>query len=151
MKAHKNYILAAFAILLLAACGKDLSYDTLHERVIGTWITEEVTFRQEGSVCKKDVTTNWDQYKFLFHEDESFQLANHESGEVFEGYWYINEYWKYDNNNEGTKVQELIIVVYDENYENTREFLWTNVGATNSSLQAKEKENNGVYRFKLKK
>lgn len=151
MMRFKHYYIFLLAILVISGCGKDLPYDTLHSRVIGTWYTDEVTFREKGSLICKDVTANWDQYKYIFNEDESFMLVNHETGEFYDGYWYINEYYTSSSSNTSNKNQELIFVVFDENLENYVEYVLLDPGVTSSKLKGRRKANNGTYKYTLKK
>lgn len=150
MKTSRIVISFAVLALLMSSCNKSISYESLHEKVIGSWSVAEVTFRQEGTMQRKDVTENWDQYTFTFNYDETCNIHDSDTGIDYPGYWYIDQYWT-GSDDDAERKQDLVFQVFDLNSENDRTFRWKEAYANNRKLQARETKNDGVYKFKLMK
>ena len=145
-------IVISFAILAFIAtsCNKSISYDRLHENVIGSWSVDEVKVRQQGTMHSTDATGNWDQYTFTFDYDETCTIHDSDTGTDYLGYWYIDQYWT-GTDDDAERKQDLVFQVYDPNSENDRTFRWKEAWANNRKLKGKETKNDAVYTFKLVK
>ena len=57
-------IIPLFLILGFVSCNKDLSYETINNRIIGEWSVGEVNFNPKGYGGKKNVTGNFKDLKY---------------------------------------------------------------------------------------
>ena len=137
-----------FASLLIGSCSKGLSTEKLETRLIGTWKVEQVKFKRNG--CYKDVTQNFNQYKFTYAADGTLILVDTKVGESHEGYWYIDEEYVWDEEDqENDLVQTLIMAVYNTDANLWRDFRWKDLSVSNSKLKSTERRDGRRYKWEL--
>jgi hypothetical protein len=142
-------IIPLFLILGFVSCNKDLSYETINNRIIGEWSVGEVNFNPKGYGGKKNVTGNFKDLKFDFRNDGSLLLTESET-KHYEGYWYIDEVSEWDSKKEENIITTKIVgSVYNLDNNLYRDFYWKEISISSSKLKFKETKNGGTYFYKL--
>lgn len=137
-------------MVILSSCSSNLSTDSIETRLLGSWVVDEVKYSKNGRVRCKDVTANFDEYKFTFIADGSLIFVDMEVNVDYDGYWYIQEDWNWDEEEQENKLtQTLIINVWDNNTEATRIFQFKEIQISKNKLKVQEHRNGGKYKWKL--
>ena len=138
------------ALVILSSCSSNLSTESIETRLLGTWLVDEVKYSKNGRVGYKDVTANFDNYKFTFIADGSLIFVDMDADIDYDGYWYILEDWIWDEDEQQDKLtQTLILNVWDNNTEATRVFRFKEIQISQSKMKVRENRNDGKYKWKL--
>ncbi|MBL4862377.1 MAG: hypothetical protein JKY09_05100 [Crocinitomicaceae bacterium] len=143
-------LLSILSLTFVQCSAESYSFDTINDRITGKWRAEKVKFKNKGDAFSKDVTDNFKMYLFSFEQGGYAEVNDLESGQIFDGYWYLWENWTWDDDKgEEEKSYTFHLNITDPVSEETRDFTWENLKVTNDKFRADEKRNGGKYTYHL--
>ena len=151
MSCPKSTLIAFLFILpILFACNKESFGNTVEEKIIGTWIFDNVKFKPDGQFSSVDFTNAYKNCSMTFQEDGTLYAYDAKINATAQGYWYIDWYVEYDEDDDTeTTTYVLIGNVTNTDLGINEDIYWDNLGVRNSKLEGNEKKDNGKYTYKL--
>lgn len=144
------FFLLAMAVATLSACSGSSIGSNMDERIIGTWEFEEVKFRPKGDAFAKDYTNGFVGSSITFKEGGILEAYDKDLDTLASGYWYIDSYEEYDENDQTTTTVYYMVGTLDiPELSIFTDLYWDDLTVTGKRLHAKEEKNNGKYTYRM--
>ena len=136
-------------ILLLSACTK-YSFMPMHRKVVGTWGFEKVRHRPGLLKGNIDVTKDFSNWEFTFHEHGLVEAHHIHTRESKTGSWQMEEYTDvyYDEDGNGSSTSEHVLRFYLRSSRGVEEnYVWNIGSITERRLRASERIGNETFTY----
>lgn len=151
MRSLKTTFIALLLIVpILTSCNKESFGNTPEEKIVGTWLFEKVKYKPSGNSSYTDFTSGYNNCTITFRADGVLSAYDAKSGVTAEGYWYIDWYVEYDEDDDSEKtIYVMIGNVTNIDMGINEDFYWDNLNVRNSKLEGDEDKDNGKYKYTL--
>lgn len=151
MKSATSIFLLLFALAAtLSACSGSSFSSNIDERIIGTWEFSEVKFTPKGNAFAADYTNGFTGSTITFKEGGILEAYDKDLDTLASGYWYIDSYEEYDQDNESsTTVYYLAGTLDIPELSIFTDLYWDDLTVSKSKLSGNEEKNNGKYVYRM--
>ena len=145
-----TFITLLLIVPILTSCNKESFGNTPEEKIIGTWTFDKVKYKPDGDISYTDFSSGYNNCTITFQSDGVLIAYDAKTNDTAEGYWYIDWYIEYDDNDDTEKT----IYVMIGNVSNTdmainEDLYWDNLSVRNSKVEGDEVKDNGKYKYTL--
>lgn len=149
------YLLSFISFILLFSlpgCVAGGSSANVEEKIMGTWKFTEVGFRPTGNSFYSDYSDGYQGSTITFKEGGILEAYDKDLDTTASGYWYIDSYEEYDEDNSNTTVFYMVGTLDIPELDIYENLLWDELEVSNSKIKAIEKDkDNGRYKYKLER
>jgi hypothetical protein len=144
-------LILLFSLPLLVGCNKEsFGNETQEERILGTWVFSKVKFKQNADSYYHDISNGFENCSMTFDADGTLHAYDAKLDTTAIGWWYIDFYIKYDEDDDSeTTIYVLIgqldipeLGIYEEIY-------WDDLNIRRSKLKGNEHKAEGKYQYTL--
>jgi len=145
-----TFIALLFILPFLSSCNKESFGNTPEEKIVGTWVFEKVKFKPSGQNSYTDFSSAYNNCTMTFQADGVLYAYDAKSKITAEGYWYIDWYVEYDEEDDTDQtIYVMIGNVTNLDMGVNEDFYWDNLSVRNSKLEGDEYKDNGKYKYTL--
>ena len=142
----KIALIGMIFFLTLSGCSKNGIFKSNSIKIIGTWKMDKVKFLKDFSFARTDETANFNQFTYVFNEDESMSINT--PGINLLGTWRIQE--TYDSNTQNSYGTNCALVSAVSNSNGTISiYNWNNLYVNKTKITGEERRNGGTYYYTL--
>ncbi len=139
------------ALLSFSSCTASGSVSNVEAKIIGTWEFDEVKFKPDRKATYSDYSDGFKGSTVTFKEGGILEAYDKDLDTTASGYWYVDYYEEYDNDNESRKTIYYMVGTLDIPELNIyTDLLWDELSVSNKRLSAiEEDKKDGKFKYKM--